>query len=354
MFRAEGFLFPACLFLSVISGCSSGESYLEAPAIVPGDESHAQEVSNAETSQPSLDRSGDDSTASGMSFTHFLTGAPIEVVAAESRYDVIVATIEKVSRHKATNGKPPIVTLTVHEVLRGKKDQDRKWGYWAPFPHDVDWGGDETAAIIKKWEEMSMKLPHVGTKRILFGTMVNRDNQTVFWISPAGRFDYSDKSRELVLKGIKRSEDAAKKVEQESVTQAKAYTAKMKAWRAKYTADDIQRFANTSDFVGIGKVCSGPQSEDAGDYYDFSVTEILKGQRRQQFTVDVYYVTVLVPDATSELIIHRDRNFVLFLSDKNAKFGDARDYYVPISAGEGLVEADADALRAARAAVNAK
>ena len=197
-----------------------------------------------------------------------------------------------------------------------------------------------------------MRLPNVGAQRILFGKAEKRDERTFFWISPVGRFDYSERSRELALKGIERFEEAAKRAEDKRIAQEKAYAARMKAWRAKYTVDDIQRFANTSDFVGIGKVCSGPRSVKAGDYYDFAVAEILKGERRREFTGDVYYVTVLVPATTSELIVARDRDFVLFLSDENAKLGDARDYHVPISAGEGMVEADAEALRAARAAIN--
>jgi hypothetical protein len=287
-----------------------------------------------------------------MTFSHFLAGLPLDGMAAESRYDVIVGTIEDVSKHKPTNGTPPIVTLRVQEVLRGEKESNRTRGWWAPFSHDVDWSGDEADALINKWAATPMQLPEVGAKKILFGEMDHRDDQAVFWISPVGRFDYSDKNRELALQGIEQFEIAARQAEQRRAAEEQAYAKKMKVWRAKYSSADIERFTQAAEFVGIGTVCSGPQSEDAGDYYDFAVSEILKGQRRRNFTGDVYYVTALVPATIGELLSTRDRAFVLFLSDEHAQFGDARDYYVPISAGDGMLEADAEAVRAARAAID--
>lgn len=144
-----------------------------------------------------------DDSAAGMTLEHFyaLSGDAATVI-VESDWDVIVATVKSVSTHEATNARPPLVELEIHEVLRGDRGADRRKAVWEPFPHDVDWSGPGSDEAIRQWESQPMRGPAPGERWILVGQWQRTGNASVFGASPAGRFPYSPQKRDWAMKAV--------------------------------------------------------------------------------------------------------------------------------------------------------
>jgi hypothetical protein len=282
----------------------------------------------------------------GMTLTHWLAGMPLGTMVEESRYDVVIATVESVSDRDATNARPPLVNLTVDEVLRGDPAAERRQAVWAPFPHDVDYGDPANNPRVQAWEREPQKAPAAGAKLILLGEMIQHQGSPAFWVLPVGRFPFSEQNRASALAGIQRGKLRAEQEEQKRRAEQLAWEEKMRAWRAKFDEDELKRMAEAADFVAVGKVCSGPTISPYEWTYDFCVSEIVKGDRRREYPNGEYYVAVETSAAVGELLYPRDRDFLLFLSDRDRRWSPSRDIYKPINHGEGLVEAD-DAARTA-------
>jgi hypothetical protein len=146
----------------------------------------------------------------GQTLEHALSGSSIDHIAEAVGWDVIVATVVEVSTHKATNGKPPLVKLKVYEVLRGDKKTNRESAIWRPIPHDFDNGPPEKDPRFKKWQVTPMESPKLGVKMILCGQVSQGESDSRFYIAPVGREGYSDKTRELARKGIRKREESRK------------------------------------------------------------------------------------------------------------------------------------------------
>src|SRR5262245_60857854 len=107
------------LAVLIVSGCVRGDA-------VPSDAMSSSRVSQAaESSIADPDpRSVESNPAAGMTLEHHLASSGLSGIVAGSRYDVIVATVDSVSKHQATNGNPPLVGLTIHEVLSGDPNRN--------------------------------------------------------------------------------------------------------------------------------------------------------------------------------------------------------------------------------------
>lgn len=125
--------------------------------------------------------------------THMWAMMGEEAVIEQSDLDVIVATIARAEDGPRTNADPPHLTIKVTEVLRGDETLiGQHEAVWLPFPHDVDWVGDDASQRIASWQAQPLKGPEERERFLLVGDM---DNLNVFQISPIGRFPYSEERR---------------------------------------------------------------------------------------------------------------------------------------------------------------
>jgi hypothetical protein len=289
----------------------------------------------------------------GLSFERTLLNRGVaDTVARASDYDVVVATVEKVSGLPAVNARPPVAVLKAHEVLRGDPRLDRREAVWAPLPFDEYCAGDYRP-LLKKWEAQPLDGPKVGQKMILLGKFDKAAKGARFRVLAPVRFPYSEENRRQALRGIRQAEEQARRQVQEEQARKKAFEAAMKAWRARYGAKDIQKLAAQADFVGVGVVSSGPgiHGNDPLHDYTFAVREIWKGKTQRQYTDGKYHLGVRVTKETSALLYPRDREFLLFLSEKGLRHDPSLTVYPFAGPGDTLVEADAEAVRVARAAL---
>jgi len=268
-----------------------------------------------------------------------------------ARGDVIVATVRKVSTHAATHGSPPRLELEVHEVLRGDSKADRRRAVWEPQPHDVDWAGSGAKEAIAAWKAMPMADPRVGEKWILWGEVAADDGQAAFRVFSQGRTRFSDEGRARAAQTI---QDAAawKRAYEAKVERDRTALAEAKAkWRAQVSAEDIGRYVVEADFVGIGRICSGPARQGEELRADVQIATILKGQRRRtDYPPDAYYLTIAVPEPLCPLL-DQHTEYVFFLSENGMGLGPpSPPFYPRIRSGDGLVVADAASLKAAREA----
>ncbi len=347
-------IFLAVALGSSLFGCDSGSEEL-------ANERDQEKASTVAASSPSTVTSFDnlDLTAStpnanaGIALIHWLAGLPIDGQIANSRYDVVAAVVEKVADEHCTNANPPVVTLDVREVLRGDTKANHRRGIWAPFPHDVDYGTLEDNPIYQNWAKKPLAGPEPGARMILLGQFLEEDGHKSFWISPIGRFELSKENRELAMAGIKRGEQLRREREEKLALEKQLYEKKMKAWRAESTSAEIEQFTIAADFIGIGTVSSGPGIHGNMDVhdYDFRVSKILKGKQQREYADGSYSVRIWVPEDISELLYARDRAYVLFLSEKELHHGVSVCTYKTIETGDGMVEADEEALEAVTAAL---
>ena len=139
---------------------------------------------------------------SGMTLEHYLALQGEGAVISQTQWDVIVAVINKVVNRDTTNGNPPIVELNIEECLRGNLKPGICTSVWQPFPHDVDWVGDDTEELIKAWAARPLKGPDEKTKMILVGNFDKEKNR--FMVSALGRFEYSEARKKWALENIQR------------------------------------------------------------------------------------------------------------------------------------------------------
>lgn len=290
------------------------------------------------------------SASAGMTFTHFLAGMPLDVMIAESRYDVIVATVGQMLNQQTTNANPPRVTLTVHEVLQGDFAPGKITGMFLPFPHDVDYGDPETNPRVIAWKRTPLQAPPAGTKLILLGELTTQGEeeqakQKVFAVSAVGQFPFSNANRQLAVQGLeKRRQKIAAREREQQAAQAE-FQRKMQQHRSQFSDEDLRELATTADFVAIGTVVSGGYVGTNPRTFDFLLSKIFKGTRRRKFNADQYIVGVNVPKDLAELLDARDRPYLLFLSEEEIDQAPARDVYDPLRERQAVVEADAAAIQ---------
>jgi len=269
-----------------------------------------------------------------------------------ARGDVIVATVRKVSTPAATHGNPPRVEFEVHEVLRGDSKADRRRAVWEPQPHDVDWAGPGAQEAIAAWKAMPMTGPRVGEKWILWGEAAADDGQAVFRVFSQERTRFSDEKRTWAAQSIQDAAEWKKSYEAKAERDRNALAEAKAKWRAQVSAEDIGKYVVEADFVGIGRICSGPSRQGGEMRAEVQIATILKGQRRRMdYPPNAYYLAIAVPEPLCPLL-DQHTEYAFFLSEKGMQLGPPNPPFYPrIRSGDGLVVADAASLKAAREAI---
>ena len=266
--------------------------------------------------------------------------------------DVVVATVREVSTYAATHGRPPRVVLGVHEVLRGDLEADRSRAVWEPPLHDIDYGDVEKNPRYQAWKATPMAGPKVGDKMILWGRLVASKEAKEFRVFAWARFPYSDQKRAWALDLIRQHAEAERAREAEKRAKERALAEKKAQWRAKVSAEEIQRYAKEADFVAIGRIVSGGDGGTQETPLDLEVREVLKGQKHERYAGNRYFVQVVVPGRVCALLDRRTP-YLLFLSEKGMEFTPSVPRHPRIHSGDGIVIADEAAVKAARAAIGA-
>lgn len=269
----------------------------------------------------------------GLPARHFLPGASPEETIRSTDWDVLVATITAVSTHSPTNGNPPRVKLKVHQVLSGASRPQDIDAIWDPFGHGVDWEGGGRPEAIARWSSQPMESPEKGARMLLLG------EGSPFHVSPDGRYKWTADLQQQAIGALR----ARKRDHERTANEAKAERAKIEArrrsWRGSATPETIARSARDADFIGIGRLSSGPNDDSA----TFEITTIFKGVRRKPYIGSAYFAEVHVPAGASDLLEWDQSPELLVFLTENGMDLDRAPFY-PLS-GDGLVIADAEARK---------
>lgn len=127
-----------------------------------------------------------------------------EVLLSRGTYsDVVAATVVAIDGEKqSTNGDPPIIVLSVSQVLAGTAITGPLRALWMPYPHDIDWTGKGTAEQIKKWANFPLYPPAVGTEWILAGDLSKKP--AMFNVAPTARWGLTEANLRLVIEHLKK------------------------------------------------------------------------------------------------------------------------------------------------------
>jgi hypothetical protein len=254
--------------------------------------------------------------------------------------DVVVATVTGVvSRHPPTNGQPPVVTLRIHEVLRGDPKIDRTTAVWGPGRGPLC-GNDPG---FPKWLATPLKPPAVGEKFLLWGYIDTpaKGKKPAFHTDAWGRFPDSPQKRRWAARVIDEENRQMREAREQKEAEERAFRNARTAWRAGVSRADLERFTARAEFVCLARRVSGHPLYEA--------TKILKGTKRKEFAGGAYYVTVTFADRV-EKRIDRETTFLLFLR-YDGLGGHGGVGYAPIAGGDGVVIADREAIQAVERAL---
>lgn len=269
------------------------------------------------------------------------------------RGDVVVVTVKKVSGHDATNGKPPIVELEIHEILRGDAKIDRTRAVWQPRPL---WNGECLVGVdVKKtteaWEAKKLASPKVGDKFILWGEMINDKKQPQFGAFSWEAYPFSDENRTWAVKLIRDIEEQIRLQKEKGEAEKKAKSQALAEWRAKVTAEDLKKYAKEAEIVLVGKIVSWGNSDGTG--LTFSA-RILKGENLSKPGTDKIFAEPALSNDLRDRLLNTDTEYLLFLKREGAVALPTHVRYPPIKSGEGIVIADQKAMEAVKAALDKK
>jgi hypothetical protein len=297
--------------------------------------------------------------------------APPPGVVSHWRGDVVVATIKKVSDHEATNGKPPIIELEIHEVLRGDPKTDRTRSLWQPHPL---WSGECLVGVdVKKmteaWEVKKLASPKVGEKFILWGEMTRDKKRPQFGAYSWEAYPFSEEKRKWAAKIISEMAAETKLQEEKWTAERKAKAQALAEWRAKVTVDDLKNYTNEADLVLVGKIVSWGSSDGSGRTF---FARVLKETSRpktnsERFSIglagvvgvsvapdlkNIFASAALHPEVHARL--EGETDYLLFLSVEKAESQLTHFRFQPIKSGEGVVLADEKAIQAVNEALRMK
>jgi hypothetical protein len=159
--------------------------------------------------------------------------------------DVIVATVTKVSGHKATNGKPPLVELKVHEILRGDPKVDRRQAIWQPpfFDRGFSGGAKAFTERYEKWKAEPMTSPKVGDKVILRGWPAGSVEKGKKRFVALFQTPYSEDARKTEIQWIQAEDKYLRDALAQMEAEQKKLLEARKQWRARVSPDDIRKYA---------------------------------------------------------------------------------------------------------------
>ena len=198
--------------------------------------------------------------------------------------DVVVATVKQVENQDATQGDPPRVTLEVHEVLRGDPKIDRARGVWTPPPFDNDTaGGEEYRRELARWKAVPFKVPKAVTNFVLWGESAGPKEKPTFQVYSWHAYPFTPAKRKWAIDDIRQTRERLKKLAEEREAEQRKLTEAQAKWRAKTSAEDLAKFAESADFVATGKIVSeAPHNVEGGIL--IQVDSVLKGKLDREFS----------------------------------------------------------------------
>ncbi len=269
-------------------------------------------------------------------------GQPYEALDAG---DVFVATITRVDDKGATNAKPPLVWLEVHEVLRGDARIARSPAVWSPAFHGIDYG-DENNPDLKRWEVQPLKGPKVGAKFILGGSSFKPadKNAPAYGLFAFVRIPYTDKARQQSIDALQALAEGRRKYAAEQAAALKERQDRAAAWRAAMDDKAIDKRTQQADAVAIGKIVSGSTIE---------IESMLKGRPRMASS-GTYYVSLPndgFDKRIADIVFDTRPRCVIFLNEDNLVASVTSVYADLVDPYEGLVLADEAAIAAVKASL---
>ena len=294
-------------------------------------------------------------------------GAPANPYAA----DAVVARVTEVSPHAATYENPPRVKLEVQEVIQGDPQADRRQAVWAPPPHDVDTGIVTENPRYKAWAATKMKGPDVGSRWILYGTLgvAGSGTERVFHVSSHVAVPFSDEERARAVRAARERAAARRKAAAEAEADRRA-NARIKAlWRLLTSQQELETYTAEADLIVTGRWTSAATHANA---IGIQVTSVLQGTVRQlpqkvegkgkgdprgpgggdkaDEGEHLLYIDFSAGPAL-EVLMDRDTEYLLFLSDQGVTFSHVSPCYRRIRSGDGVVILDEQALHAVKDAL---
>lgn len=261
-----------------------------------------------------------------------------ELLSAEGAI-VAAVVVEDVRPLVGTNQRPPRLRLRVDAVIAGSLPLREIEADW---PRPTYHGPMEGMPPHPGWFDEPLAAPTHGTRLVL---LLSREGEG-YRISQRCRYPDTPAVRRQVRKGIADYRAFERRFREERADEEATARARRDAvrtaWRAEATPEAIAKSALAADFVGIGRLSSGPNEGVA----TFEITRILKGTRRKEYLGSAYFAEVRLPKAALE---SRDRPLVFFLSENGMDLSGPPGY--PL-AGIGVVLADDEALRAVNGALD--
>jgi hypothetical protein len=144
------------------------------------------------------------------------------------------------------------------------------------------------------------------------------------------------------------------KANREITPELREYLEARAKWRAATTTEDLVKSVAMADLVGVGKSSTSRGFGTSALRIDFRIEEVLKGGLRQASPEKPMWVTIEFRNEDRVFCQDREDDYILFLSDKGVedpKGGYPPPLYPRIPLRDGVVIADADALRAVREAI---
>jgi hypothetical protein len=114
--------------------------------------------------------------------------------------EIVLASVERVFDGPATTDHPPRVKLFLHEVLRGElRPGSIITAVWSGPPHEFADTIPQNEEEHKRWADVPIGPPSVGSKFLLAGSIWEDEQGRVLIINPAGKIPFTPKNRRDVI-----------------------------------------------------------------------------------------------------------------------------------------------------------
>lgn len=177
-----------------------------------------------------------------------------------------------ISKGASTNGNPPILKITVVNIVRGHFAKRQLEVIWTPPPHDIDTGGEDNPRLIA-WKKAALLPPKVGTRWISTYYGPNRSYFPGKVPFLGHRYPYTAEKLEWTKKYIADAIAARKKAELERKQRIERVRTEDAAVEKKANLKAL--FTNATDVV-IAKRVSGGMP-----FMSFMIERRIKDARKQ-------------------------------------------------------------------------
>jgi hypothetical protein len=265
--------------------------------------------------------------------------------------EILIGTVESVSTGPSTMENPPEVTLRVHEVLRGElRPGSTVKAVWSGPPHEVPDTSPQIEESRKKWANVPIEKPGVGSKFLLAGIMWEDGRGRLLRINPAGMLPFTPQNRRDVIEQVAASDAAFAHELARRKTEADALATDQRAWRAGLDENTIAVAAAKADLVALGAMTgSGNRIDDYA--VTFRIDELLKGGQPDLASDGHRYLRRVILDKKTFGLLDRETTYILLLSSDGTDSAGV-PFFKPVAGTDGLVIADPAARIAARRGID--